>query len=316
MIKSSIKSIVRNLKANFYFENEYICLDQNSVLPDISVIFKSGEKTIDVSREHLFLGYKPVIIAVPSSLIEGNSSSAEILFYTGRSVCGSIKLKLTGIDHPSLKIFEATEARHELLNIPLKIIHSLRQARADKNHPLYPDKNLYEQIRVAYAYPRKISVLVVKEEECYNVFPTDLHGPVKGTKEYVISLREKGKAYEQVKRPSVITLSTVPSATYRDIYSLGKNHMKELRSFSELKDLLMKYGDNAELALSRDCSNFLVLKKKREDKIGVHHLITFSIEESGIVNENADTLSHVHEYYASWRKRKGYRDKLLIRHGS
>jgi hypothetical protein len=92
--------------------------------------------------------------------------------------------------------------------------------------------------------------------------------------------------------------------------------MKELRSFSELKDLLMKYGDNAELALSRDCSNFLVLKKKREDKIGVHHLITFSIEESGIVNENADTLSHVHEYYASWRKRKGYRDKLLIRHGS
>lgn len=304
---------IHKIKSNFFFPNEYICINQNEILPDCKVILKSGQATVDVTLKHLFLGYKPILIGIPRSIMATIKGKCELQFFTKDKLCGNIELSQLAIDHPSIILFEGKSAKHNLLSFPQMFIEFIKHLKANKDHPLYPDKNLYNQTRVAYSFPRKINVIVVKKDNQYNIFPTDLHGEILGDNLYIISLRENGKAYSQVMEADHITLSTVPSEMFESIYQLGKNHMQELKPEEELTDLILHTQTNPSYAVSKHCSSFIVLKKRDQFKIGIHNLITFTIEYRGSLNENTDTLAHFHAYYSNWRSRNNFHDKLLIR---
>ena len=67
-----------------------------------------------------------------------------------------------------------------------------------------PD-NLYKQVQIAYSIPRNISLITVGQNDRFNLFPTDLHGPV-NEDHYIISLRHEGKACQQVMKPAASCL--------------------------------------------------------------------------------------------------------------
>jgi hypothetical protein len=296
-----------------YFSNEYICLNFKELIPDIRVILETHDSAFDVTDSHLLLGYKPLLIGIPKNGSHITSHTASLKFFTSEKLCGTIRLCISDTFHENLTIFVGHSASHELLTVSQQILHILIRNRKRKNDPLNPPRDLYDQIRVAYSYPRKISVITVGENELYNVFPTDLHGEIHGQNKYIISLRENGKAFRQVVHSGRICLSTVSCDQFREVYALGKNHMQDLQPVNYFPAETLRILNGSGLAVYGAATGYLILKMESEQKAGIHHLITFSIEKRSATDKQLNILSHIHSYYALWRKRNNFSDILFIR---
>ena len=310
---SLFKDSVRKLKSGFTLGNEYLCINQHELIADIKVLLTWGRQSIDVTFSHLLLGYKPVIIAIPSSQFQDSPPKCNLNFYTNDFLCGTIALVRSELQHSSVTIYQGISGKAHLLTTFQKTIQAIKQLRKDKSHSLYPTKDSYNQIRIAYSFPRKISIIILERNNSFNIFPTDLHGEISGQSQYMISLRENGKAYEQVSESDTISLSKVSSKNFRVVYALGKNHMKEMASDPELINLVKSPDKDFSHYAYKGCNECLSLRKINEIKVGIHYLITFSLSDKIIFTNNEDTLSHIHEYYALWRKRHNFKDRLLIR---
>ncbi|HNS12120.1 MAG TPA: hypothetical protein PKM97_05860 [Bacteroidia bacterium] len=307
------KSVFQTIKQHFLLPNEYVCINQIPVLTGIKVLFRSDQQTMDVTKSHLFLGYMPVTIGLPKSINFDSTEICELLFYTSDKFCGSIKLKLSKTLHPSLNLFEGTGAQQRLLSVEQKLVHYVKGIRKQKDHPLYPKKGVYDQIRVAYSYPRKISILIPEKDKVLNVFPTDLHGNIETDNTYIISLREAGNACKQIMTSELITISDINSKAFREVYALGKNHMAEMQRIDHFSGTIIESNDSIPRLLYKDAVNYKILERLHDCNVGIHKLITFKILKTGDIQARTNILAHVHEYYALWRRRNGYKDELLFR---
>ena len=83
------------------------------------------------------------------------------------------------------------------------------------------------------------------------MFPTDLHGQVNDGF-YVGSLRHGGKANEQVERSKNIALSRVDLSWCKQAYTLGKNHMQDLKDFNSFL-ISNKRSTQLQYSTSRKC---------------------------------------------------------------
>lgn len=254
-----------------------------------------------------------MILAIPKSAFKTFPENCKLQFYTKSILCGSLDLVRSEAQHASLIIFSATGSELHLLNFFQRVFQLAKQLRRNKNLALYPSSSEYNQIRVAYSFPRNISVLIVEKDKTYNIFPTDLHGAIAKEEQYTISLRENGLAYKQILEASTISLSNVSSKYFQNVYSLGKNHMKGMVPFRKISHLLNVPEPNFPYYSYKNCNNCIALRKNNELKIGIHNLMTFSIVDRIDHTKNLDSLSHIHEFYALWRNRHEFKDRLLIR---
>jgi flavin reductase (DIM6/NTAB) family NADH-FMN oxidoreductase RutF len=180
-----------------------------------------------------------------------------------------------------------------------------------KEGNVFLKNNLYKQVQIAYAVPRTISLITVTGSNLYNLFPTDLHGSI-GDQFYSVSLRINGKACMQVEAAKRIVVSEMHSDAYKTAYSLGKNHMQELKArdnfpFSELVSAILKFP----------LPN-LVLKYRELELIetfdhGIHKLFLFKIISHHAVSDEKATLTHIHNVYATWRHNKALPGNYLLR---
>lgn len=261
------------------FDNEYICVNRNDIIASVKVVLDFNNHIIDVTNSHLFLGYKPVIIGIPKQEMPLAPNDCTILFYTNNVLYGIIKLERVGLDHSHLYLFIGTNAQHKFLSKLQLLFQKFAQHKINKSDPLYPSQDLYEQIRVAYSFPRKISLIFVEENASCNIFPSDLQAEVINTGCYMISLRENGKAYEQVSKIKTIRICNMEVDSFDIVYKMGKNHMRELKSFSSFPILNQALSDKLCVLVPEKCISYLELVKVREIKIGIHHLILFDITE-------------------------------------
>ena len=116
---------------------------------------------------------------------------------------------------------------HFLPGLTKRLLNLRERIKKRKASNIDLDANLYEQVRLTYAVPRNISVISLGRDSLYNMFPTDLHGPV-SEKHYISSLRIGGKANAQVETLKQLAISMVQSDFYEQAYELGRNHMRAL----------------------------------------------------------------------------------------
>src|SRR4030095_2873438 len=151
----------------------------------------------------------------------------------------------------------------------------------------------------------------VSDGKLYNLFPTDLHGPV-DQQFYVGSLRHAGKACKQVETYGKIVISQIHCAAYKTAYALGKNHMQELRpkeTFPFGDVMSPVYG----LPLPKSVLQYHELELLESFEHGIHKIMLFKIvSQRTIINEPA-TLAHVHNCYATWRHKQGIVSNFLLR---
>jgi hypothetical protein len=307
------------------FPQEYICLVEESFQKPLYVYLVDNRKVIfDITKLHKFVGYCPLIFALPSYLCDlGKSETIQIVFspikqngfIRKKDAIASLLLRKIiqkGIDESLVCFYEGIMGRH-------RFIPGLYQAAVYINNRLYGKQpgnvflkgNLYCQVQIAYAVPRKICLITVGQNELYNQFPTDLHGQI-GNQYYVISLRHEGKACQQVEATQRIILSEMEAGSYKKVYALGKNHMQSLKARTTF-DFSLDNSKKFQLPLPREAVAYKELELVGSCIKGIHKLMLFKIVYSEQIQPQPSTLVHIHNCFATWRKRQGMAGNYLLR---
>ncbi len=321
-----IKKILQRF-SGYEYPQEYLCLE-NGKLPDpLHVYVVKEEKVIcDVSNLHLFVGYHPLIFAFPTSEMIDLSRASELDLVFSNSILtpGSaisaqevvarltLLLEVTKeINQSKIYFFQGTNGHHKFLS-PLSqwAIQMQNEWFKKKAGNVFLHANLYRQVQIAYAIPRGISLISIKQDQAFNLFPTDLNGKL-NDHIYIVSLRHGGMAAKQVESTKQIVLSQVNPSFYKVAYGLGKNHMqptKSIEAFPFSHQVSEKFG----IPLPDESTGYYELTLADSFLMGIHQLFIFSITTNR-ANSGGNSLTHIHNAYASWRKKKGLKGNYLLR---
>lgn len=299
------------------YRQEYLCFARESFEKPLYVYIIQNRKAVrDITDDHCFTGYCPVVFALSSSVFAGESPENLLVVFCRRpleqnedfnekdaiALLDLRKISQAGIDEAIASFYEGVQGRHRFIS-PLhqSVIHLNNRLYGKKPGNVFLEGNLYDQVQIGYCVPRKISLVTVGEMELFNHFPTDLHGQI-DSQHYVISLRHEGNACNQVEAAKKIVLSDVSAIAYKKAYSLGKNHMQPLKA-----KVAFEFSDDSEvfrLPLPKDAIAYKELELTGTFIKGIHKIMLFRIVYSRQVKTDAGTLVHIHNSYATWRNKQ------------
>jgi flavin reductase (DIM6/NTAB) family NADH-FMN oxidoreductase RutF len=312
-----------------HFPQEYMCLPKESFIHPLHAFLSVSEhKWHDITERHVFTGYKPLIFSFPSSaafLENAWPDEIKIRFYPSPAKPNEFPGKKDAIAQLSMKLFhkqqlsglvvchyEGLLGSHCMLApFHQNVISLYNRLFNKKPGNVYLPGNLYKQVQIAYALPRIISLITVSRDGLFNLFPTDLHGPLNDAY-YISSLRYDGKAARQVKHAGRIVISHMHAGSFKTVYDLGKNHMQEMKPASDLP-FGNEYSESFQLPLPQGVLNYFELEIADTFTRGIHRLFLYKIINRKILNQEPATLAHIHNVYATWRFHHTYRDHFLIR---
>ena len=320
-----MKKILTKLNG-LHYQQEYLCLAKEPFQNPIHAYFvRDGHVIKDITNEHLFTGYSPLIFTLISSDLKEPFSKIEMFFsqrslqpndlFKKRDALAWLSLGLIQkqkIGDNEIYYYKGIRGQHHFLSFFHQYIIGLNnQVYNRKKENVFLNNALYKQVQIAYSIPRIISLITVGSGGLYNLFPTDLHGPV-NEQYYVSSLRHDGKACKQVEKAGRIVISQIHTDVYKMAYALGKNHMQELKPkenffFSESLSSVFK------LPLPKSLLSYRELELVGSFDHGIHKLLLYKIISSQVVSKDPSTLAHIHNCYATWRHRKGLPGNYLVR---
>jgi hypothetical protein len=320
-----IKKLLNKLNG-LHYSQEYLCLSKETLQDPLHVyLADSGHVVKDITESHVFVGYSPLIFAVPSSVAHDKPDKIDLVFSLKPFQPNEFPGKKDAIARLSLKkIYQFQDNRGDILFYEgvagtHRFISRFHQSIIQLNNKLYNKKpgnvflegNLYKQVQIAYSLPRKICLITVGDNNLYNHFPTDLHGKITDQR-YIISLRHHGQACRQVESCKKIVLSDMPAAAYKKVYSLGKNHMQPLKEITQF-DFDSARSKCFTLPLPKDLVSYKELELVSSFLNGIHKILLFKIIYEESPNTKAGTLSHVHNCYATWRYHQKLPSNFLLR---
>jgi flavin reductase (DIM6/NTAB) family NADH-FMN oxidoreductase RutF len=320
-----MKKILTKLNG-LHYRQEYLCLANESFQNPIHAYFvRDGQVIKDITQEHLFTGYSPLVFTLISSDLKEPFSNIEMFFsqrplqpndfFKKKDALAWLSLRLIQkqkMGNNEIYYYEGIRGQHHFISFFHQYITGLNnQIYNKKKENVFLNNHLYKQVQIAYSVPRIISLITVGSGGLYNLFPTDLHGQV-NEQYYVSSLRHGGKACKQVENAGRIVISQVHADVYKTVYALGKNHMQELRPkenffFSESLSSVFK------LPLPASLLSYKELELVGSFEHGIHTLLLYRIISSQAVHKDPSTLAHIHNSYATWRHRKGLPGNYLLR---
>ena len=280
------------------------------------------EEYFDLTGNHLFIGYYPLLMAITceknSSLYKLIQNKNPVKIVLGESKDKIIaqlilrKIKTMEFNEVEFFLFEGVKGSHRFLSKFHILTNSLKyKLTADKKINIYLKGNLYEQVKIAYSIPRKISLVSLGNNNRFNIFPTDINGRI-GKQNFVISLRKNRKANKQVKELKKIVLSEMDVNKYKEVYLLGINHTKELRDKKKF-DLSEELSQTFSLPLPKNAIRYFELEFINDTQTGLHNLCFFNIVNSVNIVDSKFTLAHIHRDYAEWRINNGINSEFLLR---
>jgi flavin reductase (DIM6/NTAB) family NADH-FMN oxidoreductase RutF len=301
---------------------EYICVAEEKLSNKSRLYLIDDETFYDLADSHLFIGYCPLIIAISceknsnlNDLLQSKNIIKTVLRETKDNILAQLKLKKTytlEFNKVKLFLFEGVKGSHRFLSKIHIFTNSLKyKLTAEKKVNIYLKGNLYEQVKIAYSIPRKISLVSLGKNNLFNIFPTDINGRI-GNQNYVISLRKNGKANKQVRELKKIILSEMVVDSYKKVYSLGVNHTKDLRDKKEF-DLSERLSQKFSLPVPKNALRYFELEFINDMQTGVHNLCFFRIVNSVNIEDSKSTLAHIHRDYAEWRINNGIISEFLLR---
>lgn len=321
-----LQKILNKFKG-LHYTQEYLCLARESFQEPLHVyLVSNGQALQDITHSHAFIGYNPLIIAIPASeiIIEQNGNIEIVFthlahplthFLKSKDILASISLKKIyeqATRNMSMIYYEGIIGKHHFQSSFHQRMNRLYNTLYN-NKPgnVYLEGNLYTQVQIAYSVPRVISLITVSDGKLFNLFPTDLHGPV-SNEYYISSLRHDGKACRQVEESGKIVLAQIHADAYKMAYSLGKNHIQELKPKMEFP-----FGETVstifKLPLPLHLLNYHELELKASFVHGIHKIFFYNILSSVEANKEPATLAHIHNCFAIWRYRHNFKGNYLMR---
>jgi len=309
-----------------YYQQEYLCLAKESFQSPIHAYLLNDRHVVkDITNEHIFTGYSPLILTFNASELKQPLSDIELAFsqlsilpndfFRERDALAKLSLRplqKQSIDKNEIYHYEGIRGQHHFLSVFHQYIIGLNnQLYNRKKENVFLNNNLYKQVQIAYSIPRIISLITVGSNGLYNLFPTDLHGPV-SQHYYVSSLRHGGEACKQVEGARRIVISQVHSETCKTVYSLGKNHMQKLKP-KENFPFTGAHSTVFNLPLPNSVLSYRELELIDSFEHGIHKLLLYKIISGHTIANEPSTLAHIHNCYATWRYRNGLPGNFLFR---
>jgi flavin reductase (DIM6/NTAB) family NADH-FMN oxidoreductase RutF len=321
MLRNQIKKFLTGLT----IPQEYVCLNSKELQYPLSVFLSVDKGKLDVTASHLFLGYKPLILALPfkvndqSYQVVKNLNQLSLDFENPEAIkptrLAQLVLKRIGekvFEKDGILFYEGTLGEHRFMYFIHQWTAQQREKfRKQNSNNVGLPGNLVEQVRIAYSVPRRISIVTVSDGNLMNMFPTDLHGPV-GEKFYAGSLRLGGLANDQIEKSKRIVISEVEPSFYKHAYSFGKNHMRELQKESEFP-LHSIRSRNFNFPLPVAVTSYRELKRIDSFDVGIHRVHLYEVIHQQTIQDNKPSLTHIHQYYAQWRLDHGLETNMLLR---
>ena len=328
MLKMSVFQKLFRKFDGLRYPQEYLCLAKESFQQPLHVYIVEGRKVIkDITHFHLFTGYSPLVFAISFPVEDSTDlpASLEIIlsqrsfqrneFFEKKDAVARLFLKLIK-KQPATNItifyYEGVKGEHRFASAFHQfVINLINRLYNKKEGNIFLADNLYCQVQIAYAVARIISLITVKIGDLYNIFPSDLHGAV-NDQFYIVSLRHEGRACTQVETAGRIVISQMNCQAYKTVYSLGKNHMQELKS----KDNFPLGNESSllfQFPLPKSALQYRELELLESFIHGIHKLLLFKIVSQQSVQTDPATLAHVHNCYASWRYNHGIQSNFLLR---
>jgi flavin reductase (DIM6/NTAB) family NADH-FMN oxidoreductase RutF len=328
-----VKTLLKKWITGISIPQEYVCAGRDD-LPDqlsVSVTIRGKKVFADVSARHLFLGYKPVVIAIvydqteeaffceTEACIQFTQGKFEINstwrgFVTTNRCVARLSLEVAEsrvFDGRKVIFYRGTQGTHTFISSMHRLMNDwIEKYRRKSDGNVHLNTNLYEQVRIAYAVPRVIAAITVYDGDTMNLFPTDLHGPM-GSLFYAGSLRIGGEACKQVEKYGRIVISEVDASRFRQVYALGKRHMKAMTGLTEF-ELDTQRSETFGFPLPLGVGVYWELEVNDHFDLGIHRIFMYKIINTHRVR-SINTLTHVHHYYAQWRMDKKQRSNYLFR---
>jgi len=322
-----LKKILQKFNG-LHYSQEFLCIAKEEMNEHLHAFLLFENIVIsNITQNHHFVGYSPLIIALRSDKdIDLTARDTINICYSTmqlragatapkKNIVATLQLKKINeqkIENAAIYYFEGEYGKH-------KFISGWHQFIIQTNNQLYNKtkgnvflaNNLLKQVQIAYAMPRVISLITVSNNGLYNLFPTDLHGEV-NEDYYIISLRHEGNACKQTEAAGKILLSNIDALYFKEVYGLGKNHMQPLKqksnfTFSEINSQVLN------LPLPLHVIEYKELELKTSFTHGIHKILLFKILVKKQINNIPNTLSHIHNVFATWRFKNHFRDKYLLR---
>lgn len=311
-----------------YYTQEYLCLAKESLQRQLHVYLIAGKQIIkDITNQHLFTGYSPLIFTLYSPSINevALTEKIDIIFSDRRLKPNEFLEKKDAIACLSLKMIRRQSAGdmdivyYEGIKGEHRFLSSFHQYVIALNNRLYNKKpgnvylptNLYKQVQIAYSVPRVISLITVSDGKLFNLFPTDLHGTF-DEQYYISSLRHEGKACKQVEASGRVVITQIHCDAYKTAYALGKNHIQDLRP----KDIFPFRNISSsvfQLPLPQFALAYRELELIQSFEHGIHKLLLYKIVARQMLSQEPATLAHIHNAYATWRRNKDLPGNYLLR---
>jgi hypothetical protein len=278
----------------------------------------------DITDEHAFTGYNPVIFAL-HSLPEPAAPVITILFShkslqpnetfhrkDAIAILSMQKIQQQVIDNDTIVYYKGIHGMHRLVSPFHQSVTKLSNRLFNKKAGnVFLSGNLYSQVQIAYALPRTISLITVGQPDGFNLFPTDLHGPI-GDHHYIISLRHEGKACSQVEAARNIVISEIDANAYKTAYALGKNHMQDAKSEDQFPFGKFRSA-NFNLPLPSAATFYRELTLQDLFRDGIHQIMLFSVVTAYSLATAPATLAHIHNACATWRDNNQLEGNYLLR---
>jgi hypothetical protein len=323
-------NLVRKILNKFnglYYPQEYLCLDKESFRYPLHAYMVSDNLVIkDVTTDHLFTGYCPLIFTFTCDKVNfPQTERINIVFSLQQFQTNELipekdaiailylqKINEQGSGNESFHYYKGLNGQYHFISSFHQFILQLQNKLFNnKTGNVYLKGNLLKQVQIAYSVPRIISLITLRLDGLYNLFPTDLHGQI-NDKHYIISLRQGGKAAQQVELTKKILISEINPAFYKIAYSLGKNHMQDLKVKSQFP-FSDKSSDVLDLPLPQSAVCYRELELVSSFDHGIHRLFLFRIMGKRQIDYKPAVLSHIHNVYATWRHNKGLPGNYLLR---
>jgi hypothetical protein len=322
-----VKKVLNRING-LHYPQEYLCLARESFQQPLCLYLASENHVVkDISNHHLFTGYSPLVFTLSSDQADSlpHAGIIQIIFsritlqpndlIRKKDVLATLFLKKIHnqtADKETFFYYEGIKAGHRFISFFQR--HTLQLYNRIYNKKpgnVYLPGNLYKQVQIAYAVPRIISLVTVKLNNLFNLFPTDLHGPA-GNNHYIISLRQGGKAAQQVEQSKKILITEISAEFYKIAYTLGKNHMLEPQDRKQFP-LTVDLSEILELPLPEYSLCYRELELTDLFDHGIHRFFLFKVLNQKQIENKTLTLAHIHNVYATWRYNNGLPGNYLLR---
>ena len=302
---------------------EYLCVNLEEFSDPLKIVITPSDsiKELDITDHHLFIGYKPLLIAIDKDFLPDgnyyNSGKLKLSFRTKDDLeVASLVIRLVQkvkLNSTTCLLFEGEKGIHSFDNPVHKFINALRyNLTAERKKNIFLPGNLYDQVKIAYSIPRKICLTTVSSGNLINIFPIDISGPL-NEKHFIISLRSSGKANRQIEYKKNCLVSIMDANSSKEVYNAGKNHMRELSVPDKLGiSLRNETSDRLKFPIPSGAIKYYELEKIDKFEIGIHTIYYFNIVNSVILSHKKNVLAHIHRDYAQWREKNNITTSYLM----